>query len=392
MRLRGKAFNEGYAMSYRGNGNGSLGFWLRIVYDSGRLNPILARAAAGLGALSPLMALANPTGGQVVGGSATINTPNANATVVNQTSQNAAINWQQFSVGADQYVQYIQPNSSAIVLNRVIGSNPSSIFGNITANGQVFLINPNGILFAPGASLDVAGLVASTQDISTADFMAGRYNFTKAAGAPDATVINQGTLSANSGYVVLAGDYVENDGVIQAQSGRVVLAAGNSATLTLNGNQLISYTVDSATLARLAGVSNTGQITADGGAVVMTGDVANALTATAVNNSGFVAAHSIKSQGGVIELLATGGDLVNSGTLDASATQAGVAGGTIVVHGGGKTALMPTSVITTAGDGAHGGFIDLSGHDLAIRGNVTSGKDGMLLLDPSTINIVNGSA
>ncbi|HEU5399104.1 MAG TPA: filamentous hemagglutinin N-terminal domain-containing protein, partial [Gammaproteobacteria bacterium] len=135
----------------------------------------------GLGALAPLAALANPTGGQVVGGSATISTPSANGTVINQSSQRAAINWQQFSVGANQYVQFVQPNSSAVVLNRVIGSNPSSIFGNITANGQVFLVNPNGILFAPGATLDVAGLVASTQGISNADFMAGQYNFSKAA-------------------------------------------------------------------------------------------------------------------------------------------------------------------------------------------------------------------
>src|SRR5579859_3240741 len=390
MRLRGKAFNEGYAMSYRGNGNGSLGFWLRIVYDSGRLNPILARAAAGLGALSPLMALANPTGGQVVGGSATINTPNANATVVNQTSQNAAINWQQFSVGANQYVQFIQPNSSAVVLNRVVGSNPSSIFGNITANGQVFLINPNGILFAPGASLDVAGLVASTQDISTADFMAGRYQFLKGSGAIDASVINQGSISTTpNGYVVLAGDYVENDGVIQAQSGRVLLAAGGGTTLTLDQtNGLIAYSIDSATLARLAGVKNAGEISAAGGAVVMTADVANALTATAVNNSGFVSARSIQSRDGVIVLAATGGDIENSGTLDASASQAGVAGGTIIIRGDKHTDLEPTSMIDASGDAARGGFVEVSGHGLTLRGQTNLGHGGSLLLDPANLKIV----
>ena len=222
-------------MSYQASATKPLSVWLREFLGRGRLGHGLARAATGLGALSPLMALANPTGGQVVGGTATITTPNANSTQIKQSSQNAVINWQQFSVGANQYVQFLQPNSSAVILNRVIGNNPSSIFGDITANGQVFLINPNGILFGRGAVLDVSGLVAGTQDISTPDFMASNYRFVKGSGAPDASVINQGAISiAKNGYVVLAGDYVENDGVINAQSGRVLLAAGGATTLTLD--------------------------------------------------------------------------------------------------------------------------------------------------------------
>jgi filamentous hemagglutinin family protein len=365
---------------------------LRETWEHARQGRRLAQAATGFGALAPLMALANPTGGQVVGGQATISNPSANGTVIKQASQNAAINWQQFSVGANQYVQFIQPDSSAVVLNRVIGGNVSSIFGSIKANGQVFLVNPNGILFGPGASLDVSGLVASTQDIGIADFMAGHYAFTKGTGAPDASVINQGVINANGGYVVLAGDYVENDGVINAQSGRVLLAAGGGTTLTLDKSQgLISYSIDSATLARLAGVDNAGSITADGGTVVMTADVANALTATAVNNTGFVAAHSITSRDGVIILRALGGDIDNSGTLDASATDSGVAGGVITIRGDGHTQIEPTSVITTEGDGAKGGFVELSGHTLHVAGLVDPGKGGSLLIDPAIINITSTS-
>ena len=156
-------------------------------------------SALGLGALAPVAALANPTGGQVVGGSATISTPSANSMVINQSSQRAVINWQQFSVGADQYVQFVQPNSSAVVLNRVIGSNPSNIFGDIKANGQVFLVNPNGILFAPGATLDVAGLVASTLDIGDADFMQGKYVFTRGSTAAPGVVQNQGSITTSGG-------------------------------------------------------------------------------------------------------------------------------------------------------------------------------------------------
>ena len=381
-------------MSYRVPATSPLSAWLREIWDRRRGGHGLARAAAGLGALSPLMALANPTGGQVVGGQANISVPSANSTLIKQTSQNAVINWQQFSVGANQYVQFLQPDSSAVVLNRVIGGNPSSIFGDIKANGQVFLINPNGILFGRGATLDVSGLVASTQNIGNADFMAGRYNFLKGSGAPDASVINQGAITTTpNGYVVLAGDYVENDGVIQAQSGRVLLAAGGATTLTLDQTQgLISYTVNSATLARLAGVSNTGSIVADGGTVVMTADVANALTATAVNNSGFIAAHSIISRDGVIVLTAKGGDIDNSGTLDASATQMGVAGGTVILRGNGETKLTPTSAIDASGDGAKGGFVELSGHTLHIGGQVDVGHGGSLLIDPAKLFITAGSS
>ena len=365
---------------------------LWAVWSRLRRGPSLA--FGGLTALAPLAALANPSGGHVAAGNATISKPNANTTVVDQGSQHAVINWQQFSVGAGQYVQFIQPDSSAVILNRVIGDNPSSIFGDITANGQVFLINPNGILFGKGSVLDVSGLVAGTQDISNADFMAGHYQFTKAIGAPGATVVNDGSITTSAGgYVVLTGDAVQNAGVIDAVGGRVLLAAGGATTLTLDQDGgLISYAIDKRTLARVAGVDNSGRILADGGMVIMSADVADALTATAVNNSGFVAAHSIKSQGGVIELLAQGGDIVNSGTLDASATQAGAGGGAVLLRTDRTTELAATSKIVADGDGAAGGFIDLSGHGLAVRGLVRAGKGGDLLFDPSKITLVSSCA
>ncbi|HEY1771562.1 MAG TPA: filamentous hemagglutinin N-terminal domain-containing protein, partial [Gammaproteobacteria bacterium] len=380
-------------MSKRMPAGNSIGAIMQLLWSQARLRRGVAQAAGALGALVPAVVFANPTGGQVVAGSASIGSAGANGVVVNQNSQRAAINWQQFSIGSNEYVQFVQPNSSSVVLNRVIGNNPSSIFGEIKANGQVFLINPNGILFAPGSTLDVSSLTASTLDISDADFMAGRYVFSKAAGAPDATVVNQGSVTVTQGgYVVLAGDYVENDGVINAVSGKVLLAAGGGATLTLDNNGgLIGYKVDAPTLARLAGVDNTGSIVADGGSVVMTADVANALTATAVNNSGFITAHSVSQRGGEILLLAQGGGIENSGTLDASATQAGVAGGTVILHGKDDLKLAASSKIETEGDGAKGGFVDLSGHGLAIRGGLDVGRGGELLLDPSSLEIIPGT-
>src|SRR6185312_7875907 len=157
-------------------------------------------------------------------------------------------------------------------------------------------------------------------------------------------------------------------------------------------SQLVSYVVNGATLAHLAGVENTGTITANGGGVIMTADVANALTATAVNNSGMITAQSVRNEPGGIVLLAKGGDIENSGTLDASAAAgaSGVKGGHVIIRGNGVTRLDSTSVIDTAGNGAHGGLIELSGHQLSVRGNVTAGKQGTLLIDPSVINIVAG--
>ncbi|HEX6550250.1 MAG TPA: filamentous hemagglutinin N-terminal domain-containing protein, partial [Gammaproteobacteria bacterium] len=350
------------------------------------------RTALGAGALAPAFALANPTGGQVVGGSASISVPDANHTIINQASQSAILNWQQFSIGSNQYVQFIQPDSSSVVLNRVIGGNPSQILGNLSANGQVFLVNPNGVFFGQTATLDVQGLIATTLDIKDSDFLAGHYTFSKGSTAPDASVVNQGNISANGGYVVLAGDYAENDGVIAAQAGTVVLASGNQMALTLNNNALVSFVVDQATLAQYAGVNNVGTITADGGTVLMTAKVANALTATAVNNSGLITAHSIQDHNGVIILAAQGGDINESGTLDASATQSGVTGGAVVIRGDHHTDIASTASINAAGDNANGGFVELSGHHLSVRGNVNVGNGGNLLIDPMKLYITSGGA
>src|SRR5580698_37330 len=359
------------------------------------LNTLMKRVAhvgLGVGAFTPILALANPTGGQVVAGQATIATPNANGLVISQASQAAIINWQQFSIGKGQYVQFLQPSSSSVVLNRVVGGNASSILGSLNANGQVFLVNPNGIFFGKSASLDVQGIVASTLDISNGNFLTGNYVFDKGTGATDASVVNQGNISThNGGYVVLAGDYAENDGIIQARSGHVVLASGAKTTLTLSGNSLVNFAVNSATLAQLAGTDNTGSLIADGGTAVMTADVANQLKATVANNTGLNEAHAINKIHGTITLSATGVNLVNSGTLDADAGHAGQAGGTIQLKGDALTDLTDTSKITATGNGADGGDLEISGRTVNVRGTATLGKGGNLLLDPTSVEIVAGN-
>ncbi len=357
------------------------------------LRKLLSPRALALGAIgAPIMALAGPTGGQVAAGTANITAPVPNGTVIDQTSQSAVINWQSFNIGNQEYVQFNQPDSSSVVLNRVVGGDASSILGSLSANGRVFLVNPQGVFFGAGATLDVGGLVATTMDISDSDFMSGHYVFTKADGSVSASVVNAGAIQAHpGGYVVLAGDYTENSGVISAQAGQVVLAAGSQMTLDIGSGGLISYAVDQATLSSLAGVKNAGEIIADGGAVLMTAKVANALTATAVNNSGVITAHSVQEHDGVIILAAQGGGIEDSGTLDASASETGVAGGYIRIRGDGHTEITSTANIDAAGSGARGGFVELSGHSLSLRGQTRLGHSGTLLIDPVKLSIATGS-
>ncbi|MDE8346925.1 MAG: filamentous hemagglutinin N-terminal domain-containing protein, partial [Acidocella sp.] len=160
----------------------------------------MAYAQSGLNqpvALQP-PAQALPQGWQVAVGSATINKSGSTLTVT-QNSANAVINWQSFDIGANATVNFRQPGASSIALNRVVGNDPSQIFGHLTANGQVFLVNPNGVYFAPGAQVNVGGLIASTLAISNHDFMAGDYHFT---GTSSASVVNFGKIKTfNGGYV-----------------------------------------------------------------------------------------------------------------------------------------------------------------------------------------------
>ncbi len=290
----------------------------------------LKRMAASLLLAFGANALALPTGGVVAEGGATIGST-AGSTVITQSSQNVAINWQSFSIGQGETVQFIQPNSSSVALNRVLGADPSVILGNLSANGKVFLLNPNGILFGIGAQVNVGGLVASTLAMSDSDFMAGRYQL---AGDSTATILNQGTINADGGYVALLGANVSNEGIIVARLGSVTLAAGSAATLDVAGDGLLNVTVSQGAINALA--QNGGLIQADGGQVLLSAKAAGNLLLSAVNNTGVIQAQTIVNRKGSVMLL---GDMdigtVNvSGTIDVSGQGTGLAGGsaTLTAH------------------------------------------------------------
>ena len=179
-------------------------------------------------------------GGVVTSGNATI-TSSGNTTNINQTTSKASINWQNFNVNSNETVNFNQPNKNSITLNRVVGNEKSVIDGTLNANGQVWILNSNGILFNSNAKVNTSGLVATTAELSDKDFIDGNYNFKN---SKSNSVVNLGTIDvSNSGYVVLASNEVRNSGTIKAIKGKVYLSGNSEYTINLNGNSIVNLIV-----------------------------------------------------------------------------------------------------------------------------------------------------
>ena len=279
---------------------------------------------------------AAPQGGVVVGGQGAIQQVDK-TTLVNQQSQSLAIDWNSFSLAADETAQFNQPSSSATVLNRIVGQNPSEIFGRIDANGRVFLVNPNGIVFGQGSVVNVASLLASGLKMDPEGFMNGDYSlFSESADTPG-VVVNRGLLqAATGGSINLVGGAVANEGLIVADLGQVNLAAGRSAVLDFDGDGLIGFAVSEEIIQNLqileSAVTNSGQISADGGQVLMQAKVAQDVFSSAVNNSGVIRASRIDRSGGEVRLVGSGAPVMSSGVIDVSG-QGDSDGGTVHLLG-----------------------------------------------------------
>ncbi len=310
------------------------------------------------------LACASATGGQITAGSGQI-TQSGNTTTIQQSSQNLSLNWQSFNIGSNQTVDFVQPGSSSIAVNRILGSTGSTILGHLNANGQVWLINPNGIIFGQGAQVNVGGLVASTLDVNDSDLGSNTRTF---SGNGKGSVVNQGTLNAaNGGYIALLGNQVSNQGVVSARLGTVALGAGSAETLTFQGNQLLHLQVDQSTLDNLA--ENRQIIQADGGQVIMTAGAKDALLASLVNNTGVVRAQTVENHNGTITLLGgmASGTVNVGGTLDASAPNGGNGGS---IETSAANFKLASSALITAG--------------------AKAGKAGTWLVDPTDLDINPG--
>ncbi|HNG60708.1 MAG TPA: filamentous hemagglutinin N-terminal domain-containing protein [Cellvibrionaceae bacterium] len=306
-----------------------------------------------------------PSGAEVVAGEASISQQGP-VLQVEQSSQRAIINYQDFTIAAQETVNFNQPNAQAVVLNRVVGGNLAEIYGHMNANGQVYLINPNGVLVGQGAQLNVGGLLLTTLDIAQEDFLAGRDAL---AGASSGRVENQGAIDA-SGQVILVAPEVINGGSIRAPHGEVALQAANRALLQTPGSG-IPILVDEAQVS--GQVINTGRIEAVAVRLGSAGDYGPEAN-PAISNTGVVRAVRASGAGGVIELLAPGGEIANSGSLDASASHG--AGGAVTAQAEyiANSGHVSASAAGGAGDG---GAINLQASDsLALFGASQLSADG----------------
>lgn len=309
-----------------------------------------------------------PTGGNVKQGDASIATSGSRMDVVQRTDR-AVIEWTSFDIGRDARVNFAQPGAGSVVLNRVLDSQPSQIFGGLTANGQVFLVNPNGVYFSPTARVDVGGLVASSGRISDEDFARGQWRFEAGEGA--GAVVNEGRLQAAAGgYVALLAPEVRNTGAVVAELGTVALAAGGGFDLRFDGERsLAAVRITPAALAAL--VDNGGVILAGGGRVILSAHAANELQGGVVRSSGAVAATGISVGPGGRILLEASHDVQLGGELSAAADGAG---GSVRVSAGRR---LDAASATVDVHGATGGEIVLEGGRIELSGTTTIDARGL---------------
>jgi filamentous hemagglutinin family protein len=330
-----------------------------------------------------------PSGGKVTAGSASIQS-GGNSTTITQTSDRAVINWNNFSVANGNEVIFRQPNQSAATLNRVTGNEQSTIAGRIRADGSVYIVNPNGILITSSGTVQTGGaFVASSLDISDADFQAGRTNFLGKGAS--ARVTNAGSITAGQGaYVALLGGAVSNSGSIVVPQGKLALGSGEQIALDLNGGNFLQVAVPTSLLTRDALVSNSGTITASGGLVELRAAVLKDAIRNVVNMSGSINADSAIGDGGRIVLLGgadqknLAGNVSVTGTLSARATGATGNGG-FVETSGQKVDLNTATVTTLSANGRAGTWlIDPVDFTVAARGGDITGAN-------LTRNLANGN-
>ena len=367
-----------------------------------------------LGALlSCSTAQALPEGGQVIQGQVQVVQPNANILQILQSSPTGIINWGSFSVNANQLVQFLQPNSSAALLNRVVGQSPSEILGQIQANGRILLVNPNGILFGPGSSVDAGSFLASTLAIQDQDFLQGRYDLHWDGTSPLRAIVNQGEIKvADGGFLALVSPLIDNQGLLVAQSGQIVLGATRQATLTVDARGMLEVSIPNGFASYSAPSTEAPQ------AVLLTpGQMSEALAGVVRLPDNPEGERFVQTAQGV-SVVGGEGVLVNQGQILADASL-GTAG-TILLDSSQSTVLAPNGLLSASsqhGDAGsiyalsagntyqngaiqarstaagNGGFVEVSGRGVQLtRGadlTATEGRAGRLLIDPANITIVS---
>ncbi|MFL0809643.1 MAG: filamentous hemagglutinin N-terminal domain-containing protein [Agarilytica sp.] len=355
------------------------------------IRQIITRTAVASMGLTAASALAGPDGGRVVDGDASIE-QSGNTTTIHQNTRRTIIDWRDFSIDHHERVDFIQPDSSSVALNRVTGDGRSYIDGALSANGKVFILNGNGIIFGKNARIDVGGLLASTFDIRNEDFMRGEFNFS-IPGKADAGIYNYGSISvAEAGLAAFVAPYVENNGLIYARYGRVALGASEYGfALDLYGDELIRLAVSDEFSERLGlldevfGVSNDGTIQADGGSILLSAERASEVLSEIITVGGELRADSIAMQDGAIVLNAQGGevDVQESATVQSAGGSIQIASASAILDGTVDVSADNAGQISVDSDwisvggaleanGEQGGSITLSANDIVTAGEINA--------------------
>lgn len=322
------------------------------------------------------LVIANPVGETVVGGAASFDRSRPGRLTINQATDRLIINWRDFSIGRGETTSFLQPSATSIAVNRVLAGNPSRIYGNLEANGIVYLINPNGILVGPSGAINTRTFVGSTLDAPDSSFMSGTK--LTLSGNSDASVVNQGTIEAIGGDVFLVGRSVENLGTIRASAGTVGLGAGSEVMIVPSGNERLSVIAGGSSSA--VGVNNQGTVEAVAAELKAAGGNIYAL---AINNGGIIRATGVRNQNGRVFLTSDGGNIENSGII--SANNADGSGGSVKLDGG-HNAVNPSTVISSGtieargnAEGTTGGGVQIAGDHVGLFGTAVvdvSGQSG----------------
>ena len=336
-------------------------------------------ALVGLAWAGPV-ATALPTGGQVAQGVASIS-QSGSVMNINQSTAKAVVNWNSFDIGQSAKVNIVQPGADAVMLNRVTGANPSLVFGQLNANGQVVLVNPNGVLFGKDGSVTATSFTASTLGITDANFMAGNMQYER--NGATAAVVNQGSIRAAGGYVALLGASVSNEGKIETQGGTAYLAAAETVKIPVTGSGRIKLELSPSSINAAVSNAKGGTIVTEGGQVYMQAAALNSAVASILQSGGI---DTTGEQGGAVHLLADGGNIKVDGSVTANSTKAQTKGGDVVIGRDEDTSVLAkTTDVSNAKLQSQGGFVETSGEQLSYAN--TSVKADHWLLDPYDITI-----
>ncbi|KQQ83779.1 hypothetical protein ASF73_17395 [Xanthomonas sp. Leaf131] len=376
--------------------------------------PLALALAACLSAGVPTTAVAQvsanqlPTGGSIAGGTGTINAANGASQVITQTSNRMALTWSTFDIGSAATVTFNQPSSSAVVLNQIQSGNPTQIFGNLNANGQVFLINSNAIIFGSTARINVGGLVASSLGMSASDFMSG--NDILDAGANSVSLIqNEGIINASAGSVNLIGGKAVNTGTITATAGNINLVGADRVTLTFESGGFGVVVEKPLQLGLdVMAVQNTGSLVARGGTITLSANAAQGVFNQLINNTGSIVASGLSGgPDGSVSLVARGGgqnSVVGSGSIDVGAGTISIAADRGVEQSGvytagvlegsinGNATFSAANRIASLGSLDVGGALSLTNAvGLSQAGALTVGSDSSFSLAGNTLALTDAA-